>query len=205
MKTLTQRLTVIAIFLFVLGFAFSQGQVMTAHPNDTTPVFLPYVPKGWPIPSPTPTPTVVPTLAAPIKLGPVGSSTGGDYFDDSPIGANEFPTYVYVHAGLLVDNVQMYLNTRALAVHGSSSGGDLNVVTLPPGEYITEVFGHAGLLVDQIGFKTNRGTVWGPWGGSGGDPFSMTAPYGYEIVGFWGYAGIFLDHLGVLARPYTGH
>lgn len=209
MKTLTQRLTVIAIFLFVLGFAYSQGQVTTAQPDNTTPVFLPYVPNGWPIPTLTPTPTVTPTpsIRQLIALGPVGSSTGGDYFYDNPPETGKV-VQVVIHSGQLLDNMQFVLNTGALAAHGGS-GGDYASFDLLANEYITGFTGTAGCVVDQITIVTNyRNSPQYGWGTGSDDPcgngssFTLAAPAGYEIAGLWGYAGQFFDRFGALARQH---
>jgi hypothetical protein len=131
----------------------------------------------------------------------LAGGSGGTVFTDGDIPAGAGIVEVRVHAGDVVDSVQIIYNLpdgRSLdaAKHGGS-GGRAASFRLQQGEYIVGLSGRCGSYVDSLRIHTNRRTSQ-LFGGSGGDrDFRIDVPDGNQATGFTGRSGTYIDAIGL--------
>lgn len=200
MRAPVRQLMLLVVVAITLIIAVGLGQA-TASPREPYVGYLPFIAL-----EPTPTPTLLPVRTV-FSTGLVGGNGGDPFSDLGTIPDTSYVTGVNIKSGMLVDNVQMVLNTGPLAAHGGPGGDTSTSIILVSGEYIKSITGNAGCVVDQITIQTNLRT-FGQYGwGTGandtcgnGQGFTISVPPGYEIVGFLGRSGVLMDALGVLYR-----
>ena len=132
------------------------------------------------------------------KAGPEGTKSGRDFDESELIGEKQKqPAGIVIRSGGIIDAIQvLYTDGERGPLHGSSSGGQEQVIRFEDGDSLAGIQGRKGISFGggksfaKVVIKTVKGKTYGPFGSwGGGTDFKLEIPKGGEFKGLCGNAG----------------
>ncbi|MEM1293999.1 MAG: jacalin-like lectin [Verrucomicrobiota bacterium] len=136
-----------------------------------------------------------------LKRTRLAGGTGGQIFGAYLIPKGTFLSAVYVHAGDVIDGLQLETTdrteTRGLLPFIGGVGGRRIKFRLSAREKVIGITGRSGIHINSIQFHTTNGSS--PlFGSDKGTPFVLKVDEDGEFKGVYGRAGWFLDSIGLI-------